>query len=452
MDVDTIWTNFLNQIKSKITSLSYSTWFDNTSLVSLENACATILVPSGVHQKHLTDTYSDIIKSTLNEITGTNFDLEFKVVDENDNQDEVTSLDGVPNYSKEETNLISKYTFDNYVVGESNKFAHAAAVAIAENPGKVYNPLFLYGKSGLGKTHLMHAIGNHIATNTNKKVLYVTSEQFISDFSGISRKNNKDNNNFSSTQFFKNKYRNIDLLIIDDIQFLGSAEKTQTEFFHTFNNLYDDNKQIIISSDRSPDDLKLLEERLRTRFGWGLRVNIFPPDLKLREDIIRSKISETRLSMDLPDNVIEYIAQNLTSDVRQIEGAITRLYAYCAMFSIDEITSDVAMSALKDQMTITSSYKNDLHKIQTVVCDFYKITIDDIKSKRKTNKIAHPRQIAMYLSRTLTEESFPKIGIEYGGRDHSTVIHAVDKIKKESENDEELKKTINMLIEKIKSL
>ena len=327
---------------------------------------------------------------------------------------------------------------------------------MAENPGKIYNPLFLFGNSGLGKTHLMHAIGNYIVEHSDKKVfyvvehsnkcvLYVTSEQFREEFVKANRKDDN-GTNFNYVDFFKDKYRNIDVLLIDDIQFLGGATQTQQEFFHTFNNLYNDSKQIIISSDRSPDDLKLLEERLRTRFCWGLTANIFPPDFALRKEILKKKIVAGNFEQDIPDDVIEYIASNIGPDVRQLEGAITRLVAYSTIMGGIKIDLDLAIEALKDFISKGVGEKNDVHRIQKIVSEYFQISIDDIKSKKRSSNISFPRQIAMYLCRTMLNESFPKIGTEFGGKDHSTVMHSVEKI----ENEIKVNKDLANIIEKLK--
>ena len=356
MNVDVLWNNFLSQIKSELTSLAFDTWFNDTKLHKLENGKAIIIVPMQIHKKHLADKYSDIIKEKLNETTGTNFELEFILESEIEEEKEKDVINNIVNDTIEnngvppnpfQSNLKSKYSFENFIVGNSNKFAHAAALSVAENPGNMYNPLFIYGNSGLGKTHLMHAIGNYIIENSNRRVLYVTSDQFIQDFIGINKRDDK-GQNFNYVDFFKNKYRNVDVLIIDDIQFLGGATQTQQEFFHTFNTLYNDSKQIIISSDRSPDDLKLLEDRLRTRFCWGLTVNIFPPDFALRTEIIKKKIIAGNFEKEIPEDVIEYIASNIGTDVRQLEGSITRLIAYSTIMGGVEITLDLAIEALKD--------------------------------------------------------------------------------------------------------
>ena len=288
MNTDILWSKILDQLKDELSSLAYNTWFSETKLYKLDNGKAYIIVPMPIHKKHLSDNYGELIISKLNNITDSNYELKFYLkedIDElennkindtpliNDNDKNDVVNDNINN------NLLKKYTFDNFIVGNTNKLAHAAALSVAENPGKIYNPLFLYGNSGFGKTHLMHAIGNYIVENSNKKVLYVTSEQFRDEYTKAFRKD-ESGTNFNYIEFFKEKYRNIDVLLIDDIQFLNGATKTQEEFFHTYNTLYNDNKQIIISSDRSPTDLKILEDRLMTRFSWGLSVNIYPPDFE----------------------------------------------------------------------------------------------------------------------------------------------------------------------------
>jgi len=454
MNVEILWSNFLNQIKDELTSLSYNTWFADTMLYKLDNGKAYIIVPMPIHKKHLIDNYSQLITTKLADITGSNYELNLLLKEEIENEvkdkanvrEEILVEENInaSNY-KLNSNLNSKYLFDYFIVGNSNKFAHAAALSVAENPGSMYNPLFLYGNSGLGKTHLMHAIGNFIVENLNKKVLYVTSEQFRQDFVKANRKDDK-GTNFNYIDFFKNKYRNIDVLIIDDIQFLGGANQSQQEFFHTFNNLYNDSKQIIISSDRSPEDLKLLEDRLRTRFCWGLTVNIFPPEFALRTEILKKKIIAGNFEQDIPDEVVEYIASNIGPDVRQLEGSVTRLIAYSAIMGGEKITLDLAIEALKDFISKGIGEKNDVHRIQKIVSEYFQISVEDIRSKKRSSNISFPRQIAMYLCRTMTNESFPKIGTEFGGKDHSTVMHSVEKI----ENEIKVNKDLANIIEKLK--
>lgn len=454
MNVDILWSNLTDEIKKILNNLAFDTWFKETYLHKFQDGKAYVVVPMAIHKQHLHEHYNKIIIDNLNTITGSNCEVVYILKDEieeeviTNNSDNLLKsiLDEDSNPNKFISNLNSKYNFNNFIVGNSNKFAHAAALSVAENPGNMYNPLFLYGNSGLGKTHLMHAIGNYLEENSNKKVLYVTSDQFIQDFIGINKKDSK-GTNFNYIDFFKNKYRNVDVLIIDDIQFLGGATQTQQEFFHTFNTLYNDSKQIIISSDRSPDDLKLLEDRLRTRFCWGLTVNIFPPDFSLRTEIIKKKIISGNFEKEIPTDVVEYIASNIGTDVRQLEGSITRLIAYSTIMGGAVINLDLAIDALKDFISKGMSEKNDVHRIQKIVSEYFQITVEDIRSKKRSANIAFPRQISMYLCRNLTSESFPKIGTEFGGKDHSTVMHSVEKI----ENEIKVNKDLYNIIEKLKS-
>ena len=455
MSNDDIWNNFLKKIKSKVSLMAYNYIFKDLKLYSYVNSKIIIVVPNNeLLLQNINKNYNQIIEETLNDITDDTCDIEYifekdietikqkKTEIINDNND--TLENDLSNY-KYNSNFNSKYTFDTFVVGESNKLAYGTALAVAKNPGKLYNPYFIYANSGLGKTHLMHAIGNFIVENSNKKVLYVTSEQFRQDFVKANRKDEK-GSNFNYVDFFKDKYRNIDVLLIDDIQFLGGASKSQEEFFHTFNNLHDNSKQIIISSDRSPDDLKLLEERLRTRFCWGLQVNIFPPELPLRKEILKNKIVANDFNEDIPEEVIEYMANNIGPDVRQLEGAVTRLVAYSTMMGGVKIDLDLAIEALKDFISKGIGEKNDIQRIQKIVSEYFQITVEDIRSKKRSSNISFPRQIAMYLCRTMTTESFPKIAIEFGGKDHSTVMYSVDKI----ENEIKVNKDLANIIEKLK--
>ena len=450
MDLNRLWETFLSKIKDNLSPMSYETWFMDTNLHSLENGIAKIEVPMHIHKNHLKNNYNDLIEEIFTEVTGTDFVFEFytkeeleKIIPSIINKD----LEVIPNSI--ETNLNNQYTFENFIVGESNKFAKATALAVAEKPGFMYNPLFIYGNSGLGKTHLMHAIGNYIVKHSNKRVLYVTSEKFVSDFIGINKRN-KDGNNFDSVDIFKKKYRDIDVLMIDDIQYLGNANQTQQEFFNTFNDLHGNNKQIIISSDRSPDDLKLLENRLRTRFNWGLIIDILPPDFQLRMDIIDKKIEGQAMAKNFPQDVKEYIASNCSSDIRKLEGAITRIFAYATIMSGSEISLDLAVEALKDYFVKSIISKNKIDQVQQLVANHYNITVEDLKSKKRVASISVPRQIAMYICRTVLEESLPKIGIEFGGKDHTTVMHSVDKIKKELLNNSILEMEIQKIISQIK--
>ena len=457
-DNSDIWSNILKKISLELSSVSYETWFEETKLYELKNGIAKILVPYAMHKDHLKEKYSDLIKSKFIEEIGDNVELEFLIDDEieeinneenenlNNNDDEVYEENNNFNF---ESHLNKKYTFDNFVVGNSNKFAQMAALAVAENPGSIYNPLFIYGNSGLGKTHLMHAIGNYIEANSKKKVLYITSETFCNDFIDMTKKENN-KSDFDNIAYFKKKYRGIDVLIVDDIQFLAKRTESQKEFFHTFQNLYEDEKQIIISSDRSPNDLKLLEDRLRTRFGWGLPVNIYPPDFELKLEILKRKIKGEYIKYEVPENVLEYVASNAGTDIRSLEGSLTRLLAYSSMMG-KEIDLNLALDALKDYLNLGYSENNDVSKIQKIVADYFKISIDDLKSKKRNASISFPRQIAMYLCRKHTEESFDNIGLEFGGKDHSTVIFACEKIEKERNKDKTLSEALDKLEKEIHS-
>ena len=446
MDFENIWNVFLTKIEIKVKPVLFQTWFKDTKLLKINNNTAIVIVPYDVHKKHLTENYSEIMKETLMEVTGQI--IEFKYITEAELEKENKEIKIKENNEAIfNSGLDSRYTFETFISGESNKFAKAIGLAVAEKPGSMYNPLFIYGNSGLGKTHLMHAIGNYIADNTEKKVLYVTSEKFVDDFLSLYRKND---NNFKAVDNFKRKYRDIDVLMIDDIQYLEIASKTQQEFFNTFNELHQNNKQIIISSDRSPDDLKKLEDRLRTRFNWGLTIDILPPDFNLRMAILDKKIEAQGISSYVPQDVKEYIAGNCTSDIRKLEGALTRVFAYATIMNGSEITIELAIEALKDYIGKNIISKNKIDKVIQIVADNYNITPEDIKSKKRLAKISVPRQIGMYICRIYLKESLPKIGSEFGGKDHTTVMHSVNKIKRELLKDKTLEKEINKMVNQIK--
>ena len=442
MDEKDLWQSVLNEIYPEVNSASFHAWFNDLKLIKIKDNKVYIQVPMEIHKRILTTNYYNLIDDAFYKVSNHNYEFEFLLKEEIDddllevqkNVDNVDNFSPIPTYvdnvettyEEWETNLIPELNFNNYVVGDSNRLAKTAGMIVAEQPGKVHNPLFIYGKSGLGKTHLMHAIGNYIVEHSKKKVLYTTSEMFKDEYINIINSDNK--NNIQSAANFKKKYREVDVLIIDDIQYLVGAEKTQQEFFHTFNALHQANKQIIISSDRSPDDLKLLEERLRSRFMWGLPVDIYPPDFDLRCKIIRAKLKNMTISTRIDENVIEYIANNCQNDVRFLEGALNRLMAYTAMIVPEKVDLNFAIEALGDYVNHNIYKTNSIEGIQKAVADYFKITVDDLKGKRRSADIAYPRQIAMYLSRQLTEENLNRIGLEFGGRDHSTVIHACDKI------------------------
>lgn len=445
MDLENIWNVFLAKVEEKVKPVLFETWFKDTQLINLTDDTATIKVSWEIQKKHLKENYNELIKETFMDVTGSIFKFEYTTEEEHLKQEEIIKENDEAIF---DSGLDSKYSFDNFISGESNKFAKAIGLAVAEKPGSMYNPLFIYGNSGLGKTHLMHAIGNYITDNSNKKVLYVTSEKFVDDFLSLYRKNE---NNFKAVDNFKRKYRDIDVLMIDDIQYLEIASKTQQEFFNTFNELHTQNKQIIISSDRTPDDLKKLEDRLRTRFNWGLTIDILPPDFDLRMAIIDQKLKTEAHDIQnfVHDDVKEYIANNFNTDIRTIEGAVVRIVAYATIMNAPEINLDFAVEALRDRLGKNIISKNKIDKVIRIIADNYNLTVEDLKSKKRLAKIAVPRQIGMYICRTHLKESLPKIGSEFGGKDHTTVMHSVEKIKKEIEKDKTLEEEINKLVAKI---
>ncbi len=442
MKTDELFSQFLNDIQGQVSQNAFTIWFSKLELLSIVNNVVTIKVPMEIHKQMLSETYNDIIDASFFSLTGVNYTFKYITEDEVETFTQpVVEEEKVNKEVEWNTNLNPKFTFDNYIVGNSNRLAFVAARAVAEAPGTIHNPLFIYGRSGLGKTHLMQAIGNYIHEHSDKKVLYTTSNEFMTEFTGIASVDKGNSINYANE--FKNKYRNVDVLIIDDIQFLVGAERTQQEFFHTFNALHQANKQIIISSDKSPDDLKKIEERLRSRFMWGLPVDIYPPDFNLRCEIIKAKVKNTSIETKLTDDAIEYIANSCVNDVRHIEGTINRLLAYSAMMVPDKITLDFANEALKDYVTTNIFINNSIASIQNAVAAYFKISVEDLKSKRRTNSVVRPRHIAMYLCREETDENLAKIGLEFGGRDHSTVSTAIDKIKEELETNENLQNCLN---------
>ena len=439
--------SFLDKIYGEINPASFHAWFNDLKIISLTDETITFEVPMEIHKKMLGDNYYSLIEKTLYDITNINYDIKFVL----ESELEILPKIEVDNYEVTNNNfdahLKPELNFSNFVVGDTNRLAKVAAMAVAEAPGRIHNPLFIYGKSGLGKTHLMHAIGNFITENSNRKVLYCTCDEFKTEYTNLANPDNK--NTIEYANEFKNKYRNVDVLIIDDIQYLVGAEKTQQEFFNTFNYLHQSNKQIIISSDRSPDDLKILEERLRSRFMWGLPVDIYPPDFDLRCRIIRKKIENTSIANLMKEESVEYIANACQNDVRFLEGAVNRLMAYTAMMVPKSVDLEFTCEALKDFVNKNIYSNNNITKIQKAVADHYNITVDDLKGKKRSNKVAHPRQLAMYLCRMETDETFPRIGMEFGGRDHSTVIFACDKMEKELLNNKELERDIKEIKSKL---
>ncbi|RBP36148.1 chromosomal replication initiator protein DnaA [Garciella nitratireducens] len=435
------WEKTLEIIKSELTEVSFNTWLKTIEPISYQNNKMVLGVPNDFTKGILEARYVVLISNALQQVTGEQIHVSFKIPTE-EIQKEVYQEDNI-SYSKEipSPNLNEKYTFETFVIGNSNRFAHAASLAVAEAPAEAYNPLFIYGGVGLGKTHLMHAIGHYILNqNPKAKVMYVSSEKFTNELINSIR----DDKNVE----FRKRYRNIDVLLVDDIQFIAGKESTQEEFFHTFNALHDANKQIIISSDRPPKEIPTLEDRLRSRFEWGLIADIQPPDLETRIAILRKKATVENL--EVPNEVMHFIATKIKSNIRELEGALIRIVAYSSLTGQD-ITIDLANEALKDIISGNDPKKITVSMIKEVVAEYFNMKVEDFNSKRRTRAIAYPRQIAMYLSREMTDLSLPKVGEEFGGRDHSTVIHACDKISNDIKKDLSLKNTIEKLKKEIEN-
>ncbi|CAI9394338.1 chromosomal replication initiator protein DnaA [Niallia sp. Sow4_A1] len=443
-NITDLWNNALNTIETKISKPSFDTWLKPTKAHSLQGDLLVVTAPNEFARDWLEERYSQLIAEILYEITGEELLVKF-IIPQNQKEEEFDQQISVKHKKKEEevteqTILNSKYTFDTFVIGSGNRFAHAASLAVAEAPAKAYNPLFIYGGVGLGKTHLMHAIGHYVLDhNPSAKVVYLSSEKFTNEFINSIRDN--------KGAEFRDKYRNVDVLLIDDIQFLAGKESTQEEFFHTFNTLHEESKQIIISSDRPPKEIPTLEDRLRSRFEWGLITDITPPDLETRIAILRKKAKADGL--DIPNEVMLYIANQIDTNIRELEGALIRVVAYSSLINKD-INADLAAEALKDIVPSSKPRVITIHDIQKIVGEQFNIKLEDFKAKKRTKSIAFPRQIAMYLSRELTDFSLPKIGEEFGGRDHTTVIHAHEKISKMLLTDSLLQKQLKEINELLK--
>lgn len=443
-----LWEKTLNILKGELTEVSFNTWIKSAEPISIVNNSIRLGVPNEFTKDILEKRYKDLLKNAIKLISSKSYDIEFTTMIEDaadkdiplDNSSNITSTSSSVKPNDEMSAILNpKYTFDSFVIGNSNRFAHAASLAVSESPAKAYNPLFIYGGVGLGKTHLMHAIGHYILANNSKaKVVYVSSEKFTNELINSI----KDDTN----EEFRSKYRNVDVLLIDDIQFIAGKERTQEEFFHTFNALHEADKQIILSSDRPPKEIPTLEDRLRSRFEWGLIADIQPPDFETRIAILKKKADVENLN--IPNEVMAYIATKIKSNIRELEGALIRIVAYSSLTN-KEITVELASEALKDIISNKQTKQINLENIQDVVAAYYSLKVDDLKSQRRTRNVAYPRQIAMYLCRTLTDMSLPKIGEEFGGRDHTTVIHAYDKISDNLKIDEALQNVINELTKKL---
>lgn len=434
-DVTTFWKKMEDAYQTILSAPSFDAWIKTTHPLKLENNQLWIEVPSTVHKDYWEKNLAAKIVEIGFQVTGTEIFPHFVIAGEYKEPEQATPL-----LKKEEANISGKkavlnpkYSFDTFVIGKGNQMAHAAALVVAEDPGAIYNPLFFYGGVGLGKTHLMHAIGHQMLQNKpHAKVKYVSSETFTNEFiNSIQTK---------TSEQFRNEYRNVDLLLVDDIQFLAEKEATLEEFFHTFNDLYNESKQIVLTSDRPPNDIPKLPERLVSRFAWGLSVDITPPDLETRIAILRKRADAERL--EIPDDTLSYIAGQIDSNIRELEGALVRVQAF-ATINGEDISTNLAADALKSLKSVRNKKDLSILKIQEEVAKYYHIQLKDLKGKKRVKAIVVPRQISMYLSREMTDNSLPKIGAEFGGKDHTTVIHAHEKIQQLLEKDPTIQKEVN---------
>lgn len=439
-DMDSFWKNLEETYQSILSVPSFDAWIKTTHPLKLENNQLWLEVPSAVHKDYWEKNLAAKIVETGFKLTGSEVMPHFVIAGETEERavlkENVAMESETPERFTEHSKkamLNPKYSFDTFVIGKGNQMAHAAALVVAEDPGSIYNPLFFYGGVGLGKTHLMHAIGHQMLLNQpDAKVKYVSSETFTNEFiNSIQTK---------TSEQFRKEYRNVDLLLVDDIQFLAEKEATLEEFFHTFNDLYNENKQIVLTSDRPPNDIPKLPERLVSRFAWGLSVDITPPDLETRIAILRKKADAERL--EIPDDTLSYIAGQIDSNIRELEGALVRVQAY-ATINGEDISTSLAADALKSLKSTGNKNHLSILQIQEEVAKYYHIQLKDLKGKKRVKSIVVPRQISMYLSREMTDNSLPKIGAEFGGKDHTTVIHAHEKIQQLLEKDPTMQKEVN---------
>lgn len=476
------WEQIVEQVEPDLSKLSCDTWLKPVKPLSLTESIFELGTPKGFMKEWIDSRYIPLLEAAAQKILGkaisvsiVNLDLQNEPLPDPSIVPQMPPIPKEAKPTKQETapspmqtsllpdtpppacketktaaiptiddsfSLNPKYVFETFVTGNSNRFAHAAALAVAESPAQVYNPFFMYGGVGLGKTHLMHAIGHRILKNhPNLRVLYISSEKFTNELINSIRDGNPES--------FRQKYRNIDVLLVDDIQFLSKKEHTQEEFFHTFNTLHEANKQIIISSDRPPREIQTLEDRLRSRFEWGLITDIQAPDLETRIAILRKKALLENLNV--PNDVMVYIASRIDNNIRELEGALIRVVAFASLNN-QVITNELATEALKDVFPTGKTKQITLELIQEIVSSYFKIKIEDLLAKKRTRNLAFPRQIAMYLCRELTDISLPRIGEMFGGRDHTTVIHAHDKISRERNEDMKLNTTIKELIKRIENM
>lgn len=440
MVISELWKKILELLEPEISPISFKTWIEPIEPVSISDSTVILKIEESFIKSMVETRFLSLIDNAVKHIAGPEYKIILISGNESPSETKKTDEKTAKPKSGFESNLNPKYVFSTFVVGNSNRMAHAASLAVAEAPAKAYNPFFLYGGVGLGKTHLMHSIAHYILDqNPNAKVLYASCETFTNELINSIRDDNNEE--------FRRKYRNIDVLLIDDIQFISQKERTQEEFFHTFNALHDANKQIIISSDRPPKEIKTLEDRLRSRFEGGLIADIQPPDFETRIAILKKKAGNENLDID--DEILAYIAKNIVSNIRELEGALTRVVAY-AKLTQENITKNLAENALKDIFNEHSAIEITPERVQEIVASYYNIRPEDMVGSKRSNNIAYPRQIAMYLSRQMLDISLPKLGEHFGGRDHTTIIHGINKIQENLKTDKNLQTVIFELENRIK--
>ena len=444
--MNTIWSEILGCLKEQLSAPGYQTFLSSTKPISFESHVLTIQVPNSFSREWIKEKCEPVIKSCFLDTDFQDLLFEYVVVEYAHVASPVDQLSLFQSPKRRDEAPVSstfnpKYTFENFIVGHNNRFAHAASEAVSKAPAKAYNPLFIYGAVGLGKTHLLHAIALEIQRKQPKaKISMVSSEKFTNDLINAIKD--------KKVEAFRAKYRTVDVLLVDDIQFLAGKEQTQEEFFHTFNDLHSNNKQVVLTSDRTPKEIPTLEVRLRTRFEWGLIADIQPPELETRIAILRKKIEMNEFTVS--EEILHYIATQIPSNVREMEGALTRIVAYASLLNT-EVTLSIASNVIRDIVGVKQERPLSISHIKRKVCDYYSISNTELCSKDRSKDIALARQIAMYLARELTNVSLPKIGENFGGRDHSTVMHACDKVKRLLQSDTDTRSTISVLISNIKN-
>jgi chromosomal replication initiator protein len=439
LTAESLWTEVSGRLKGALNDTTYETWFGDVSSRELTDEAFVLSVPNDFTREWIEGHFLDLIGAAVRDAVGTERQITLAVEQEVEPAGPLTQEPAAP--TRPAFDMSQKYTFDSFVIGSSNRFAHAAALAVAEAPAQAYNPLFIYGGTGLGKTHLLQAVGQYVGEHSKKlSVRYITSETFMNDFINSLRD--------KRIEGFKQRYRTYDLLLIDDIQFLEHKERIQEEFFHTFNSLYEAGRQIVISSDRPPREISTLEERLRSRFEWGLITDIQPPDLETRIAILRKKVKTDGIHVPDPQ-VLTFIAGRVSTNIRELEGALTRVVAFSSL-TARPMTVELAQDVLKDVFPQGEAPEVSIERIQTTVSERFGLSMDELCGDRRSQNIVYPRQVAMYLSRELTDASLPKIGREFGGRDHTTVIHATSKIARMIREDRSVYNLVQELTARIK--